>query len=77
MTWQVFWLMPHRLPSHPRRGQWLKSAGDFRRRLNRMAEAFYSYGDSAGFAPDFPFNDAGRQPNRRESTAFLGADEKL
>jgi len=41
------------------------------------AEAFYSYGDSAGFTPDFPFNDAGRQPNRRESTAFLGADEKL
>jgi hypothetical protein len=22
----------------------------------------YSYGDSAGFTPDFPFNGAGRQP---------------
>jgi hypothetical protein len=30
----------------------------------------YSYGDSAGFTPDFPFNDAGRQPNRREDSVF-------
>src|SRR6185312_617569 len=25
--------------------------------------SIYSYGDSAGFSPDFPFNDAWRQPN--------------
>ena len=30
----------------------------------------YSYGDSAGFSPDFPFNDASVNPIGREDRIF-------
>jgi hypothetical protein len=36
------------------------------------ASPAYSYGDSAGFAPDFPFNPAGREPL---SAANVGKDK--
>jgi len=62
---QVFWLMLH-LRTFPSGGadSGTEEAGDSATGVTG-AGAFYSYGDSAGFAPDFPFNDAKRQPNRR------------
>jgi peptidoglycan/xylan/chitin deacetylase (PgdA/CDA1 family) len=43
-----------------------------RHRLSPGRKDIYSYGDSAGFSPVFPFNGAkGANHDRRESTAFL------
>jgi hypothetical protein len=52
------------LPSHPRfRGQWCEEGPViFRNRQRRRQKDIYSYGDSAGFTPVFPFNGATRQP---------------
>jgi hypothetical protein len=49
--WQVFWLGVHRIlpvPALPK--QWLYTIYPAR------AGPLYSYGDSAGISPDFPFN---------------------
>ena len=63
-TRQVFWLMLHRytFPSAAADSGlcvWavipLPAAPE---------RGIYSYGDSAGLTPDFPFNDAKRQPDR-------------
>jgi hypothetical protein len=65
--WQVFWLMfsPAYLPIRGPHGQWFEVLpGDFQPPAKAPGGLvnIHSYGDSAGFAPDFPFNDAGRQP---------------
>jgi hypothetical protein len=57
MIRQVFWLMLHRLtfPSAT------ADSGVVVRVIplpGRPERGIYSYGDSAGFTPDFPFNDA-------------------
>jgi len=51
MIWQVFWLVPSPadLPIRQATDSGLKFAGS--------VSGTYSYGDSAGFTPDFPFND--------------------
>jgi len=49
-------------PSHPTIvGQWLEVC-------RRLLIGIYSYGDSAGLTPDFPFNDPllADQPNSRQ-----------
>jgi hypothetical protein len=51
-TWQVFWLVPCLLPSHPPVDEQWPGVNNFRRIVCRT----HSYGDSAGFTPDFPFN---------------------
>lgn len=43
-------------------GQWSEVLPGSFSRLKRGRMDIYSYGDSAGFAPDFPFNGALRQP---------------
>jgi hypothetical protein len=59
---QVFWLVPPAMPSHPvrpDRGSDILIVG--------WVTGTYSYGDSSGFAPGFPFKPpvAGRHHNRR------------
>src|SRR5258708_2247523 len=58
--WQVFWLVsdPASLPIR-QCGQWFGVCRSFSLFLSRGSGDTYSYGDSAGITPDFPFNDAG------------------
>jgi len=49
------------LPIPPKAGQW-RSVNISVPPLAERLET-YSYGDSAGFAPDFPFNPAKRGPD--------------
>jgi hypothetical protein len=54
-TWQVFWLVSCLLPSHPALGGTVAKCNPFPTAHGSRDET-HSYGDSAGFTPDFPFN---------------------
>jgi hypothetical protein len=72
-TWQVFWLAPvEHLPIPPNRDSGMKIQLPWSKKINRrlftidhsrLTKKLYSYGDSAGIEPDFPFNPAMREPN--------------
>jgi hypothetical protein len=51
--------------------QWLKNEP-----LQAAACGTYSYGDSAGLAPDFPFNPALRGPSDRKTNGAQGFAER-
>jgi len=62
----------------PSRQLLANSGGDILKLFPRAAGRLYSYGDSAGFAPDFPFNDlpeAG-QPFSWRKCMFLNRPDK-
>ena len=56
-TWQVFWLalLLNTFPSLIMIRQWYVDCAELMSETNQHSRA-YSYGDSAGFTPDFPFN---------------------
>jgi len=54
LIWQVFWLTLSWLPSRPFRC--IGTNSGWRNQACYLLTGYYSYGDSAGFTPDFPFN---------------------
>jgi len=62
MAGLLAWFEPDTFPSRRRRDSGMKIRQKWRQPLIAIHQP-YSYGDSAGIAPDFPFNPAEREPN--------------